>query len=172
LEQLLPLAQQGLENAQVDPGDIHKYLGIIKDRVRARQTGARWILKSLAAMPQTGSKEVRLRQLTSTMLDCQKKGHPVHTWPEVKRPETGNWEQGYRTVGQFMSTDLFTVQPGDLIDLAASVMDWRHIRHVPIENEAGRLVGLVTHRGLLRMISNRNHSTESDPITVRQIMVA
>jgi CBS domain-containing protein len=50
-------------------------------------------------------------------------------------------------------------------------MDWRHIRHVPVEDEDGRLVGLVTHRGLLHLISNGNRSTASDPITVRQIMV-
>ncbi len=70
-----------------------------------------------------------------------------------------------------MSTDLFTVKPDDLIDLAASVMDWRHIRHVPVEDEEGRLVGLVTHRGLLRMMISRADS-DTKPITVREIMVA
>src|SRR5204863_455209 len=75
-----------------------------------------------------------------------------------------------RTIGQFMSTDLFTVSPDDLIDLAASVMDWRHIRHVPVEDAGGRLVGLVTHRGLLRIVSNANHFG-GDPITVREVMV-
>ncbi len=71
-----------------------------------------------------------------------------------------------------MSTDLFTVKPDDLIDLAASVMDWRHIRHVPVEDEEGRLVGLVTHRGLLRIlnIGNRDNS-EGSPTTVREVMV-
>lgn len=171
IEQLLPLAQQGLESADVEASDIHKYLGIIEDRVRGRQTGARWILKSLAAMPQTGSKEVRLRQLTCTILDRQKKGHPVHTWPVVKKTESGDWEQGYRTVGQFMSTDLFTVQPEDLIDLAASVMDWRHIRHVPVENEEGKLVGLITHRNLLRLVSTGSLEKSMNSITVREVMV-
>ena len=33
-----------------------------------------------------------------------------------------------------MATDLFTVRPDDLVDLAASVMTWRHIRHVPVED--------------------------------------
>ena len=66
-----------------------------------------------------------------------------------------------------MSTDLFTVKPDDLIDLAASVMDWRHIRHVPVEDEAGRLVGLVTHRGVLRMMSSGKRAN-----TVREVMVA
>jgi CBS domain-containing protein len=171
LDQLLPLSRQGLETAGVESADIHKYLGIIEERVRSRQTGARWILKSLAAMDQAGPKEVRLRQLTATMLASQKKGHPVHTWPEIKTSEPGNWEQGYRTIGQFMTTDLFTVQPDDLIDLAASVMDWRHIRHVPVENEAGHLVGLITHRNLLRLVSSGSHEKTINAITVREVMV-
>jgi CBS domain-containing protein len=171
LDQLLPLARQGLENAEVESADIHKYLGIIEERVRSRQTGARWILKSLAAMEQAGPQDVRLTQLTATILACQKKGHPGHTWPEIKKSEPVDWEQGYRTVGQFMSTDLFTVQPDDLIDLAASVMDWRHIRHVPVENEDGRLVGLITHRNLLRLVSTGNREKSINTMTVREVMV-
>src|ERR1043166_8119627 len=51
-------------------------------------------------------------------------------------------------------------------------MDWRHIRHVPVEDAEGRLVGLVSHRGLLHLVSNGSRSTEANPITVQQIMVA
>ena len=105
------------------------------------------------------------------MLACQKEGQPVHRWPLIAASEQNDWEQGYRTVGQFMSTDLFTVQPDDLIDLAASVMDWRHIRHVPVEDEAGRLVGLVTHRGVLHLMTNRIAEKELGVITVREIMI-
>ncbi|MBA2703505.1 MAG: CBS domain-containing protein [Blastocatellia bacterium] len=171
LDQLLPLARQGLEQAGVETVAIHKYLGIIEERAHNRQTGARWTLKSLAGMDQSVPKEVRLRQLTATMLASQKKGHPVHTWPEIKKSESMGWEQGYRTVGQFMSTDLFTVQPTDLLDLAASVMDWRHIRHVPVENEEGKLVGLITHRNLLRLVSAGNHEKSINVMTVREVMV-
>jgi CBS domain-containing protein/gamma-glutamyl:cysteine ligase YbdK (ATP-grasp superfamily) len=173
LDHLLPLARQALSNAKVVREDIDKYLGIIEERVQCRQTGARWIAKSLAAMGDAASKDTRQRGLTATMLKNQKQEQPVHRWliEEIAEPE--EWEQGYRTVGQFMSSDLFTMKPDDLIDLAASVMDWRHIRHVPVEDEEGRLVGLVTHRGLLRMFSkgNRSHS-DGETITVQEIMVA
>lgn len=171
LEELLPLARAGLNSAEVAQEDIDKYLGIIEERTRCGQTGARWIKKSLAIMPETMSKDVRQRKLTSTMLDFQKQGNPVHEWPIIDTTATENWEQGYRTVGQFMSTDLFTVRPDDLIDLAASVMDWRHVRHVPVEDEAGHLVGLVTHRGLLRMMSNGTRMRAAGPVTVSEIMV-
>jgi CBS domain-containing protein/gamma-glutamyl:cysteine ligase YbdK (ATP-grasp superfamily) len=171
LDHLLPLARQGLANARVQSSDVDKYLGIIEERVRSRQTGARWILKSLEGMQDVGQRDISQRRLTAAMLDCQKKGRPVHRWPLIKLSDPEDWEQSYRTVGQFMSTDLFTVQPDDLIDLAASVMDWRHIRHVPVEDEAGRLVGLVTHRGLLHLLINRIGDRDLGVITVKEIMV-
>lgn len=163
LDELLPLARHGLSSSQVAGEDIDKYLGVIEERARCGQTGARWIMKSL---PVAGP-----RGLTAAMLANQKGTQPIHRWPILENAESDEWEHGYRTVGQFMSTDLFTVKPDDLIDLAASVMDWRHVRHVPVEDAAGRLVGLVTHRGLLRVMSNGNGFAEAKPVTVRDVMV-
>jgi len=171
LDHLLPLARAGLNESKVDRTDVDRYLGIIEERVRSRQTGARWIVKSLEAMQDVGQKDTSQRRLTAAMLACQKQGQPVHRWPLIKASQSDDWEQGYRTVGQFMSTDLFTVQPDDLIDLAASVMDWRHIRHVPVEDEAGHLVGLVSHRGLLHLLTNRIGEKEIGVITVKEVMV-
>jgi CBS domain-containing protein len=170
LDHLLPIARQGLINSQVAGEDIDMYLGIIEERARNRQTGAQWIMKSLSAMESSASKDARQRQLTSAMLAGQKEGQPIHRWPITEKTDSDEWENCYRTVGQFMSTDLFTVKPDDLIDLAASVMDWRHIRHVPVEDDAGRLVGLVTHRCLLRMLSQGTRT--NSPTTVREVMIA
>ena len=170
LDQLLPLAREGLSSVQVAAEDVDKYLGIIEERARTAQTGARWIKKSVAAMGGSASKDVVQRRLTAEILANQKLGQPVHRWPVLEKVDAGEWEHGYRTVGQFMSTDLFTVSPDDLIDLAASVMDWRHIRHVPVEDRDGRLVGLITHRGLLRMMINSANST-TKLTTVQEIMV-
>jgi len=166
LDQLLPLARQGLTGAGVAAEDIDKYLGIIEERARGRQTGACWIMKSLAALGSSAMKDATQRRLTSEILANQKQSQPVHLWPVIEKLDAEEWEHGYRTVGQFMSTDLFTVSPDDLIDLAASVMDWRHIRHVPVEDREGRLVGLITHRGLIRMMINSERLT-----TVREIMI-
>jgi CBS domain-containing protein/gamma-glutamyl:cysteine ligase YbdK (ATP-grasp superfamily) len=168
LDHLLPLARVGLKNAQVSTDDADKYLDIIKERARSRQTGALWVMRSFAAMSDA-PQEQRRRRLAASMLECQKKDRPVHLWPIARASDDDDWEHGYRTIGQFMSTDLFTVRPDDLIDLAASLMDWRHIRHVPVENEEGRLVGLVTHRDLLRLLSQGRHDKD---VTVRDVMVA
>lgn len=170
LDELLPLAHEGLASSGVLKGDIDKYLGIIEERAQSRQTGARWIMNSLVSFGDSAAKDSSQRRLATAMLANQKQGQPVHRWPIAEGIDSETWEYGYRTIGQFMSTDLFTVSPDDLIDFAASVMDWRHIRHVPVEDRDGRLVGLVTHRGLLRLLTS-GANRELKPITVQEIMV-
>ena len=168
IDHLLPLARQGLRQAQVDSAAIDLYLGIIEERVRGGHTGAQWIIRSMAKMEDLGPAHARHRILTATMLRRQKEALPCHRWPTIEVTEPDDWSMSYQTVGQFMSTDLFTVRPNDLVDLAASVMEWRHIRHVPVEDEEGRLVGLVTHRGLLHLFSQGALGREA--LTVKEIM--
>ncbi len=52
-----------------------------------------------------------------------------------------------------MSTDLLTVREDEPIDLVANLMDWHRIHHVPVEDNEHRLVGLVSHRPLLRFLA-------------------
>ena len=173
LNELLPLARAGLKDARVDSSDIDKYLGVLEERVRSGQTGAQWMLDSLVSVKRHMGHEpndMRTRILTSTILARQKENKPVHEWKLAEAGELTDWGQSYQTVGQFMSTDLFTLRPTDLVDLAASLMDWRHIRHVPVEDEKGHLVGLVTHRGLLRLLSRGSIAPDGTSMTVREIM--
>jgi CBS domain-containing protein len=168
LEHLLPLAHQGLKQAEVNSADADRYLGVIEKRVRSGQTGAQWIMKSFQAVSDQ-PREVRSRLIAKEMLVRQKQEEPIHRWPILEAQESDEWRQSYQTVGQFMATDLFTVRPDDLVDLAASVMTWRHIRHVPVEDDKGRLVGLVSHRALLKLLSH-GAPGKASPITVREIM--
>jgi len=170
LNDLLPFARAGLKESNIDSSDIDKYLGVVEERVRGGQTGAQWMLNSLASLNQHEPIEMRTRALTSTILARQKEDKPVHEWKLAGAGELTNWSQSYQTVGQFMATDLFTLRPDDLVDLAASLMDWRHIRHVPVEDENGHLVGLVTHRGLLRLLSRGSNASGGSSLTVREIM--
>lgn len=170
LNELLPLARAGLKQSKVDSSDIDKYLGVLEERVRSGQTGAQWMLNSLTALNASEPIDMRTRTLTSAILARQKEGKPVHEWKLAEAGELDDWSQSYQTVGQFMSTDLFTLRPDDLVDLAASLMEWRHIRHVPVEDENGRLVGLVTHRGLLRLLSRGSTAPDATSMTVREIM--
>jgi CBS domain-containing protein/gamma-glutamyl:cysteine ligase YbdK (ATP-grasp superfamily) len=170
---LLPLAREGLEHSRIAGEDIDRYLGVIEARVGAGKTGASWALDSLSSMGKEVSYDMRERRLVSAMLEHQGEGAPVHSWEPCEIGEMTEqeevWRRGLQRVGQFMSTDLFTVRPNDLVDLAASVMDWEHIKHVPVEDDQGHLVGLVTHRDLLRLVARGAH--EGQETLVKDIMI-
>jgi CBS domain-containing protein len=171
LDELLPMARQGLELSKLDSADIDRYLGVMAERVKRGRTGARWVLDSLSAMGDKGTKDQRMTALVRAMQARQEGDDPVHTWPLADTGEFEGWKQSYVTVGQFMTTDLFTVHPEDVVDLAASLMDWRHIRHVPVEDNDGHLVGLVSHRTLLRLVGQGMRGTERAPVAVKDIMI-
>ena len=156
LNELLPQAREGLDAAGIDRSDSERYLGVLEERVRAKSTGAKWMLDSLASMDRLAKTNVRMRALTASMLENQVSGEPVHKWALAEICETSDWVDNYRTVEQFMSRDLFTVRPNDVLDLAASLMEWKHVRHVPVENDNGELVGLISHRDLLSFIADEN----------------
>jgi CBS domain-containing protein len=159
---------------KVDSDDIDRYIGCLEDRVKSGQTGAQWILSSLHGMGEQGTVDVRVRTLSTVMLQNQKTGAPVHTWELAQvQGEPENWRDSYQTAGQFMSTDLFTVQPHDIVDLAANIMDWKHIRHIPVEDEQGRLVGLLSHRALLRLVARgpRSSAPSVERPTVASLMI-
>ena len=48
-------------------------------------------------------------------------------------------------------------------------MDWRHVRHVPVEGDDGELVGLVSHRSLLRLVATGQSGSENK-VSVKEIM--
>ena len=169
LQQMLPMAREGLESQNIDREDIERLLGVIQDRVEKRRTGSKWMLESLDKMKNQGTLDQRMRILVARMTELQVTGVPVTDWQLAEYCEEQDWRESYRTVGQFMATDLFTVRPDDIVDFAATLMDWRHVRHVPVEDDKGRLVGLVSHRALLRLVAT-DKVGGVNKVTVGEIM--
>ncbi|HEX6278963.1 MAG TPA: CBS domain-containing protein [Pyrinomonadaceae bacterium] len=169
LEELLPRARTGLNSAGVDAQDADRFLGVVEQRVSSEVTGSKWMLDSLAAMDKQAKPNVRMRTLTAAMRSNQIAGEPVHRWPLAEIPGRSEWIDNYKTVEQFMATDLFTVRPEDVIDLAASLIHWRHVRHVPVEDDEGQLIGLVSHRDLIELIA-LGKTGKADEIVVRDVM--
>ncbi|MFQ5746353.1 MAG: glutamate-cysteine ligase family protein [Gemmatimonadota bacterium] len=165
-----PPPRRGLEAGGIDRSDVDRYLGVIEDRVRSRQTGARWLLGSLAAMKDAGSLEERLGAVTAATVARQATGEPAHTWALAEHAEAGCWKPAYVTVGQYMTTDLLTVNEDEPIDLVANLMDWHRIHHVPVEDNKHRLVGLVSHRPLLRFLASDECRRAEAPIPVSDVM--
>jgi CBS domain-containing protein len=105
------------------------------------------------------------------MVKRQRRGEPVHTW------DLAALEEGYTPsemknthVEDYMSTDLFTVHEEESIEFVARLMDWQTIRHVLVEDEHHGLVGLVSHRTLLRHLAEREQAPKGG-IPVKQIMI-
>ena len=153
VEELLPRSRRGLARAGIDETDAGRLLDIIEARVEAEMTGAKWMVDSLAAMDKPAKPNVRMRTLTACMKTNQEGGEPAHLWPLAEIPAQCEWIDNYKTVEQFMAVDLFTVRAEDVLDLAASSMHWRHVRHVPVEDDAGHLIGIVSHRDLLELFA-------------------
>ncbi len=153
LEELLPRARCGLERAGIASADRDRYLDVIEDRVTAEKSGARWMLDSVASMDPRAKSNVRMRTLTAAMKKNQDSGKPMHLWPLAEIPRQSEWIDNYKTIEQFMAVDLFTVRPEDVLDLAASLMHWRHVRHVPVEDDTGLLIGIVSHRDLIELLA-------------------
>ncbi len=170
LDTLLPMARESLGKRGIDPADIQRYLGVIEDRVSRGQTGSRWFLNSLAAMKDKGTPGERLIALTAATVTRQKEGRPVSEWPLAEIGEAGGWRHNYYKIEQYMTTDLFTVHPEDPVDLVANVMEWERIRHVPVEDQDHRLVGLVSYRAVLRVLAHNRHGEDSAAIPVSEIM--
>ena len=169
LDELLPIAQDGLIQEGIDSHDIDRYLGVIEERTKTRQTGAKWAIKSITEMDESILPDEKVRSITSEMVVNQKTDQPVHTWKLAQASDNLDWRATFQRLGQFMTEELFTVRPDDLLDLAASIMDWKHVRHVPVEDDEGHIVGLISHRAILREVA-RGRSNNSDPAAVKDVM--
>lgn len=170
LDHLLPLAQVGLANAGISSKDMDRFLGIIRERVKSGQTGSAWIRKSFASAKSSSTLDVRLRTVTKKLVELQGTAKPVHEWPVEDLFPSDDYGTDYESVGQFMSTALFTVSPDDIVDYVASIMHWEHIRHLPVEDEEGRLVGLVSQRDLLVLLAQGSSMNRATSVPVSRIM--
>ncbi|MEM9917470.1 MAG: CBS domain-containing protein [Bacteroidota bacterium] len=170
LKELLPRAREGLTNFKIDSKDIDRYLGVIRERTRKHSNGARWQLRTLTKLMEETTRDEALTCLTATIIKNQEKEIPVHKWkiPELK--DLPDYRPSQLKVEEFMQTDLFTVQPQDIIELVAEMMDWRRMRYTPVENAKGKLVGLVTARLILRHMV-RNNKLNGKSNLVKDIMI-
>jgi len=144
LQQLLPIAQESLRKAGIVAADIDRYLGVIARLVETGKTGSQWLLHSMAAMQGADTKDAIVGALAAATVQRQWEGKPVHEWTPARIEEGRTAVLKDLRIEEFMTTDLFTVRPEEPIDLVVNLMDWKHIRHVPVESDSGRVIGVVS----------------------------
>jgi CBS domain-containing protein len=69
-----------------------------------------------------------------------------------------------------MTTDLYTVHPDEPLALVVNLMDWKHIRHIPVEDEQGKLAGLVSWLEIVRHVGRGDGPQEQAPVAVEAVM--
>ncbi|MEM6631068.1 MAG: CBS domain-containing protein [Bacteroidota bacterium] len=170
LEELIPLAREGLNEYKIQHADIDRYLGTIEERARRQRNGATWMIRTYTNFLDKTDKEEALCTLTNTMIDLQSDHSPIHNWdiPSLGSRKAYNPEK--TLVEECMTTDFHTVQKEDILDLVADIMDWRNIRYLPVEDKDGMLVGLISSRLLMRHFSRRSKALKKEAIYVEDIM--
>lgn len=166
--ELIPMCEQGLRNCSVSENDISRYMDVIAGRVDSGLTGSRWMVKSFRRLKKKLGREDAMVTLTHAMHRRRLSKRPVHTWKLAEAKEAVKFTITHDTVDSIMATDLFTVQENDLVDLVVKIMEWRNIRHIPVEDAHGKLLGLITANTLNKYFEQ---NTTNQLATAKEIMV-
>ncbi len=171
LNEMLPVAEHGLKLHKIKQSDIDKYLNIIRERVEKELTGSNWMLQTYNRFKDKASKEEILSTITMHSVKNQKQGLPVHQWaiPELK--DLPHWHPAKLLVEEVMKTDVLSAQPDDIVEFVADMMDWAKLRYVPIEDDKGKFVGLVTARALLKTLRQQSTGKKLKDLKVKDIML-
>ncbi|MCB9251996.1 MAG: CBS domain-containing protein [Flavobacteriales bacterium] len=161
LKEFLPIAYDGLKKSKIDKDDIEELLGIIEKRSTGLN-GSQWIVKNYRKLKKEMKRDHALVAITHAIQNNGQKGLPVHQWKDIE--SISESKAGAENVEHIMSTQMYTVNEEDLADMALSVMKWQGINHMPVENESGRLTGLLTQTHI-----HRNRDYHND-LKVSEIM--
>ena len=170
-KELIPIAKEGLQKNKIDKEDIDKYISVIEERNECNQNGTNWFLKSFSKLSKDdANKEEISLALAASIVKYQQDNIPVHQWELATIDDILKWHPASILVEEFMTTDLFTVSKLDILELVADMMDWQHIRFTPVEDDKGKLIGLVSMRMILRHINKHREETPGTT-TVQDIMI-
>lgn len=152
LNEFIPMAYKGLYSAGISSKDAEYYLEIIRKRVTSN-TGSQWMVKSFRNLLKSKKTYDAMQTITSKLYDKQSKDYPVSSWRvlDSNTPQDFN-EQ--RQVIHNMSTDIFSVDEYDSLELVLSIMRWKNINHMPVINDDKKLVGLLSRRDVDLLIND------------------
>lgn len=169
-KELIPMAREGLKKNNIDKKDIDRYMDVIEARNESRQTGTQWIINSQLNLQKSANKEEILVALTASMVENQKTGKPIHQWDLAEIDVVPEWHPYSMLVEEFMTTDVYTVHENDIPELVSDIIVWKKLKYVPIEDDKGKLKGLITYRELLDHYNKQEGAKKKKDITVRHLM--
>ena len=149
LNELLPLARKGLEQANISKTDIDTYLSTVENRIRTHN-GSQWLIKSFRNLQKTRSRFESRQELTAFMYTKQLTDQTVDQWPIIKGDEEVS--TAFKPIVKHkMQTKLFIVDESDSLELVNYIMKWKKIHHMPVVNDKKELTGLVSWTDLIKL---------------------
>ncbi len=164
---LIPISRAGLIKSGINKKSIKKYLKIIEKRVDNNLTGSKWMLRNYRNLKKEMTKDEANVRLTSGLYKRQMEGIPVYNWSPIDKEEGSSISKMNDTLRKVMTTEIFVVQKGDLIELVKNIMIWKNIHHFPVVNKANKLVGIVTE-SLIEQAERDN--IDNNLLTVNNVM--
>ncbi len=172
-EVFLPIAEEGLRKTGISDQEIEKYLSVIKNRINTHN-GSEWITKSYRNLLTTKKPDAALQILTANMYLNQESKYPVSEW-KVLSPEAMSQFNITKKVHHIMSTDIFSVEEKDSIELVANMMKWKNIHHMPVIKGDRELLGILSWKDVSALFESGNATNatvmslmKTDLITIGQ----
>lgn len=164
---LIPMAREGLKKSNVNVTDIDFYLNIIEKRIENNITGSKWQIRSSRKLKESVSRDVTNILLTYNMYKNQQKNIPIYQWKLAEMPKEVDINTDDK-IYKVMTTEIFVVNENDLVELIEKIMEWKHIRHLPVVNEMNKIVGIITKTNLYNL---NLHITSNNLITAKDVMI-
>ncbi len=150
LEELLPMAESGLQKMGIPKDEYEQYLSTIEQRVAKKQTGSSWMVDSLRSLKSKYTIDESVLIITQHIKEHCLAGVPVDQWSMPRTSVLKQIPNRYSRVDSIMITKLVTVREDDLLDFAETLMNWYSFNHLPVEDDAGFLTGLISKRDIQR----------------------
>ncbi len=154
LNNLLEQSTEGLRHCNISEEDITKYLSIIEKRAEKEITGSEWLIKNHRALSKKYGDLSAQKTIVKESLQYQKLNIPLHEWSDLVSDIYVIKTEEER-VEEYMSKDIFSVNKNDSLDIVRKILSWNNIHHLPVENDNGDLVGMITD-GIIKRIDSYN----------------
>lgn len=147
LNELFPLAEEGLKKCGISQEEIDFYLDVVKQRVKKNKTGSIWTSTNFNRLKKHFTQKRTAYFLTKEMLKYQQKDVPVHLWRNININKKPCALDDF-TAADVMSTDLILVHEEDPVLILKHLKEWNKAKQILVENDAHKLIGIVNLQSL------------------------
>ena len=166
LNKLLPIAYKGLHKCGINDEDVERLLGVIEARTKGT-SGEQWQVRNLRSLKTRYKTDKATVLLTKKMVEHQSNHLPIHEWSDI---ELATIRRTPKLVKELMTTHLFKLNTNDYLSMAKAIMEWNTIHHIPVEDQQGQLVGLLSWSYLESLENLSLEQTRVEEVMIKEVV--